>query len=384
MDYNNIEVIALTKQLVSIPSTNPGTYEKEIGDFIFDWFVRETGVEVVRDEFAPGRFNVVATLKGEIDDPAFVCINHMDVVPVGSGWTRDPWKAEIVDGKMYGRGTADMKSGLAAGMIAFRDIVKMGKKPKHTLRFIASADEEGNIMTGAIQALRSGYITEKSWVLDLEPSLGEIWGAHKGKTWFEITTKGTPAHGSMPWTGADAITAMAEVVTEIRTRIEALPEDEYFGISSVCFGTIKGGRSTNIVCDEVDLTIDMRLAPPLTTDASIKLVEDSIEAGTARIKGTTGSYKIIAQKPFVKLDENSILLKKLQKAIKEVTGSEAPTPVFTGYTDSGVVTAETGNVNCMSYGPKGGNYHQDDEWVDCESVLTVLEVCKKTIIDMIF
>lgn len=74
----------------------------------------------------------------------------------------------------------------------------------------------------------------------------------------------------------------------------------------MCFGTINGGRSTNIVCAEVNLTIDMRLAPPLTTDASIKLVEDSIEAGTSRIKGISGSCEIIAKKPFVYIYKRTI------------------------------------------------------------------------------
>lgn len=383
MDYNNIEVIALTQKLVSIQSTNPGTYEKEIGEFIYDWMSR-TGAEVHKDEFAKDRFNVVAHFPGEINDPALIYICHMDVVPTGEGWTYDPWKAEIIDGRMYGRGALDMKSGLAAAMIAFRDIFKSGKKPKHSFTFIASSDEEGNIMEGAEQAVKSGWITKNSWVLDCESTGGKIWFAHKGKTWFKISTHGKPAHGSTPWAGADAIAAMAEVITEIRTSIKSYPEDETFGVPSICFGTLKGGTSTNVVADECTLTIDMRLAPPLTIEASIKLVEDAITAGTGKIKGTTGTYEVIAQKPYIEFNPDSYLWKKLNETCEKVLGSIPETVMFTGYTDSGVVAAVTGNINCMSYGPKGDRLHQADEYVECDSVISTLNVITELIKDILY
>lgn len=378
MSKNYDEVIELTKKLVSIESTNVGKFEKEIGDYVFNWIKEETGIEPVRDYFAEDRFNVVATVPGEIDNPALVIMCHMDVVPAGNGWIHKPFDPEIEGDIMYGRGVADMKSGLAAGMIAFRNFVKEGHALKHTLRFIATADEEGDVMLGAVQAIKSGYANKDSWVLDLEPTNGDINVGHKGKTWFKITTKGVAAHGSTPWEGVDAIAAMAVVVEGIRRRIEECPsEDPEFGESSVCFGTIKGGFNTNIVADEVTLTIDMRLAPPLTTEGSIKIVEDAIKEATERIKGAKGSYEIIGKKPYVLIDESSILLQRLQEAIKEETGELRKPKVLTGYTDSGVVAALTGNINCMSYGADGGGYHQPEEWLSCASLDRVVKITEK-------
>lgn len=377
MDYMSQEVIQLLAELVKIESTNVGKFEKEIGDFVADWMEKETGLPVVKDEFEPGRFNVVCKLEGEIHDPAFISIHHMDVVPAGEGWDTDPFKPEIKGNRMYGRGSGDMKAGLAAGMLAFRDAVKQNKKPKRDIIFIATADEEGNIMKGAVQALKSGYATKNSYALDHEPSGGEILIKHKGKTWFEITVKGAPAHGSMPWTGIDAIVGMSEVVLGIKRRIDKLPEDKEFGQSSVCFGTINGGYNTNVVAEKCTITIDMRLAPPLTTEGSLKIVEEAIAEACEKVPGLTGSYEVIAKRPYILQDDSSLLLKELQEVVKDVTGKYADTPVFTGYTDAGVIAAETGNINCMSYGPIGMNYHQANEYVDLDSVLQVYEVSKK-------
>lgn len=384
MDYMSKEVVNLLSQLVAIESTNVGKYEKEIGDFVAKWLDKETGLPIIKDEFEPGRFNVVCRLEGEIHDPAFVSIHHMDVVPAGEGWRTDPFKPLIVENKMFGRGTGDMKAGLAAGMLAFRDAVKLNKKPKRDIIFIATADEEGNIMKGAMQALKSGYVTKNSYAIDHEPSGGEIFMAHKGKTWFEITVKGAPAHGSMPWMGVDAIVGMSEVVLGIKKRIDALPVDEVFGQSSVCFGTIQGGLNTNVVAESCSITLDMRLAPPLTSEGSLKLVEEAIHDACENVPGLTGSYEVIAKRPYILQDDSSVLLKELQEVVKGVTGKYAETAVFTGYTDTGVIAAETGNINCMSYGPIGMNYHQANEYVDLDSVLEVYEVSKRITYQMGF
>ena len=273
----------------------------------------------------------------------------MDVVPAGEGWETDPFEPKIVGNRMYGRGAGDMKAGLAAG----------------------------NIMKGAKQALKSGYSTKNIYALDHEPSGGEIFIRHKGKTWFEISVEGAPAHGSMPWTGIDAIVGMSEVVLGIKRRIDALPVDDEFGQSSVCFGTIEGGYNTNVVAEKCTITIDMRLAPPLTSEGSLKLVEEAIEEACEKVPGLKGSYEVIARRPYIMQDDSAVLLNELQEVVKEVTGKYAETPVFTGYTDTGVIAAETGNINCMSYGPVGKNYHQANEYVELDSVLTTYEVSRK-------
>ncbi|MPN25999.1 Acetylornithine deacetylase [bioreactor metagenome] len=146
------------------------------------------------------------------------------------------------------------------------------------------------------------------------------------------------------------------------------------GPCSVCFGTIKGGSNTNIVADKCSIAIDMRLSPPLTNEASFKLVEDAIEAGCARVPGSKGSYRIIAYRPFVAQDENSVLFQAIKKSVKKIAGKEAKLTFFAGYTDSGVIAGSTGSGNCMSYGTMGGRFHQPDEYVECASLVETTEV----------
>ena len=395
MNYENIEVIVLTQKLVQIESTNVGTFEGEISQFVSEWLRSNTEAEIVRDEFEPGRFNVVATLKGQVSHPNLLYIAHMDTVPVGNDWTKDPFRAEIIDGIMYGRGSCDMKAGLAAAMIAFKKIEnhcrQNGIIPKHDFVFVASGDEE-DAMKGADYLVNTGLADKDTWVLDTEPTggmdammkqlgttpdpdaKGFIMMAHKGKTWFKITIKGKAAHGSMPISGVDAIIAMAEVILEIRNRIAACAPDPKMGPPTVCFGTIHGGQNTNVVADECSIQIDMRLSPPLTTEGSIKLVEDAISAGTARVPGSNGSYQVISKRPYVAQNDDSFLLKRLQESCEKITGKRASLIVGTAYTDSGVIDGRTGSGNGMSYGPKGGNFHQLDEYVYCDSIIENLEV----------
>lgn len=383
------EVVALTQRLVQIESTNVGTFEGEISLFVEDWLKKSTKAEIVRDEFEPGRFNVMATLKGETSHPNLLYLAHMDTVPVGSGWTKDPFAGEIEGNRLYGRGALDMKCGLASAMIAFRDFEnecrEKGVVPKYDFVFVATGDEE-DVMKGADRLVQLGVAHKDSLVLDTEPTntirlmpemaMGAggqganqfVAMAHKGKTWFEISTYGKPAHGSTPYAGIDAIIAMAEVVLEIRNRINSYDPDPMMGAPSVCFGTIKGGFNTNIVADSCTITIDMRLSPPLTTEGSYKLVEDAIAAGTARVPGSTGDYKVIAKRPFVVQNDDSFLLAKLRESCKAVLGEDITPFLISGYTDSGVIDGSTGCGNGMSYGPAGEGAHQADEYVLCDSI----------------
>ena len=221
MNYSPIEEVALTQKLIRIESTNPGAFEYKVSDFVYD-FLAQTGADVLRHEVKDGRCNIVATLKGEQSGPRLVYICHQDTVPLGDGWHYDPLAAEIIDSKMYGRGSCDMKSGLAAGMLAFRSIAAMGKKLKHDFLFIASMDEE-DIMIGADKLIADGIVRADDYVLDAEPTNGAIKVAHKGKTWFRLDAKGVACHASTPEKGSDAVAALSEVICAINRRLRALP-----------------------------------------------------------------------------------------------------------------------------------------------------------------
>lgn len=367
MSYSEIEEIALTQRLVQIESTDPGVGEGAVARFVCEWLSR-TGAEVARESVFPGRDNIVATLKGGDASHNLVYICHMDTVPIGAGWTCDPFAAEIRDGKIYGRGSCDMKSGLASAMIAFREIARSGAHLKHDFKFIATVDEEFT-MKGADQAVRGGHITRNSYVLDAEPTNGLIKASHKGKVWFRLSSRGVTAHASTPELGSDAVAAMAEIISAINRRTAALPPHEEMGRASAVFAGISGGSDTYIVPDSCTATVDMRIVPPVTEDQAIELVRDSIREGCAKVPGTSCEVEVTARRPYIERNEDSYLLAKLRAATERVTGKRARTGFFPGYTDTAVASALTGCRDCMSYGPGDlALAHKPDEYVPCEDI----------------
>jgi len=374
MSYNELEEVILTQRLVQIQSSNPGTYEKAVADFVFEWLSKNTNAEVIREKVEEERDNIIARIRGEKNSPNLVYICHMDTVPIGEGWNFDALNADIIDGKMYGRGACDMKSGLAAGMIAFRNIAALKTDLLYDFLFIATVNEE-DTMTGAEQVVKDGYVDSNSYVLDAEPTNHLIQVAHKGKTWFRLKTHGLAAHASTPHKGHDAIAAMAEVICAINRRIAKLPKHEEMGASSATFGTISGGTNVNIVPDGCTATIDMRIVPPTTNAESIQLVNSAIAEAVARVPGTSCEYTVFAQRPSIDKDDNSFLLNKLKKATAIVNGKEARVDFFPGYTDSAVIAALTCNHNCMSYGPGDLSVaHKPDEYVECADIKRCVKV----------
>lgn len=374
MNHSALEEVILTQKLVQIESSNPGTYEGSISDFVFNWLSDNTCAEVFRQEVSEGRYNIIAKLRGKIKNPNLVYICHMDTVPIGDGWHYDALTADIIEGKIYGRGSCDMKSGLATGMLAFRNIAAMKMELSRDFLFIATVDEE-DTMIGAEQVVKDGYVNAESYVLDAEPTNHLIQVAHKGKTWFRLTAHGLAAHASTPQKGHSAIAAMAEIICTINKKVAALPVHNEMGESAATFGTINGGTNVNIVPDECSTTIDMRLVPPTTNEESIRLVEDAITEAVARVPGTSCEYTVLAQRPSIDKDDNSFLLAKLKKATAAVNGKEATVDFFPGYTDSAVIAAMTGNRNCMSYGPGDlAVAHKPDEYVECSDITRCVKV----------
>lgn len=374
MEQNAVE---LTKELVRIDSTNPGMGEGGMEAFLLA-FAQRRGLPVETAEVLPGRRNVMLTLPGR--DPAqeliFIC--HMDTVPVGAGWRETPFGAAERDGRIYGRGSCDMKSGFACALSALASAAEEDAAPLRTLKLIATVDEEGD-MHGAEQVIRSGWASRDSLILDTEPTNGEIQGAHKGRVWFELSAAGITAHASTPWEGADAIAAMAEAVSSIRRRFLALPPHPKMGPSTVCFGRISGGSQPYVVSGDCRVTIDMRLTPPYTRQDAEALVRAAIQDAEAAVPKAKLSYRVTGDRPAVALAEDSPLLARLQAACETVTGSPAGTGVFPGYTDTAVLAGHLGNPNCMSYGPGSlEQAHKPDEFVPvadilrCEAVLTEL------------
>lgn len=383
----------LAQELVRIESSDPGAYENEIERFIKRLIEQQLAqldssaldaVQIEELEVLPGRRNLKVTVPGQSDEPRLIYICHMDTVTLGDGWEADtpPLGAIVRDDKLYGRGSCDMKGGLACAIAALvhtlERVAADGTLPRRGFSLICSVDEE-DFMRGSEAAINAGWVGSREWVLDTEPTDGQIQVAHKGRTWFEIEMAGVTAHASQPWKGADAVAAMAEVVCSLRRAFAALPAHDELGPSTITFGQIEGGYRPYVVPDHAKVWVDMRLTPPTDTTAATRMVEQAIVAAEAAVPGCHGSYTVTGDRPAIERDPASPLLAALKCAADDVTGTDTTVGFFTGYTDTAVIAGKTGNRNCMSYGPgslalahKPNEYVPHADIVRCQQVLIAL------------
>lgn len=383
----------LAQELVRIDSSDPGAYEGEIEHFIKGLIEQQLAqldspvldaVQIAELEVLPGRRNLMVTVPGLSDEPRLVYICHMDTVTLGDGWDAGipPLGAVVRDGKLHGRGACDMKGGLACAIAVLvhtlERVAADGALPRRGFSLICSVDEE-DFMRGSEAAIDAGWVGSREWVLDTEPTDGQIQVAHKGRTWFEIEMAGVTAHASQPWKGTDAVAAMAEAVCALCHAFAALPVHDELGPSTITFGQIEGGYRPYVVPDHAKVWVDMRLAPPTDTAAATRMVEQAIAGAEAAVPGCHGSYTVTGDRPAIERDPSSPLLAALKRAADDATDADTTVGFFTGYTDTAVIAGKTGNRNCMSYGPGSLAFaHRPNEYVPhadivrCQNVLIAL------------
>lgn len=383
----------LAQELVRIDSSDPGAYEGEIEHFIKGLIEQQLAqldspvldaVQIAELEVLPGRRNLMVTVPGLSDEPRLVYICHMDTVTLGDGWDAGipPLGAVVRDGKLHGRGACDMKGGLACAIAVLvhtlERVAADGALPRRGFSLICSVDEE-DVMRGSEAAIAAGWVGSREWVLDTEPTDGQIQVAHKGRTWFEIEMTGVTAHASQPWKGADAVAAMAEVVCALRHAFAALPVHDELGPSTITFGPIEGGFRPYVVPDHAKVWVDTRLTPSTDTAAATRMVEQAIADAEAAVPGCHGSYTVTGDRPAIERDPGSPLLAALKRAADDATDADTTVSFFTGCTDAAVIAGKTGNRNCMSYGPgslalahKPNEYVPHVDIVRCQNVLIAL------------
>ena len=306
----------LAQELVRIDSSDPGAYEGEIEHFIKRLIEQQlaqldspalNAVQIEELEVLPGRRNLMITVPGASNEARLVYICHMDTVTLGDGWDADtpPLGATVRDDKLYGRGACDMKGGLACTIAAllhtFERIAAKGALPHRGFSLICSVDEE-DFMRGSEAAIDAGWVGSREWVLDTEPTDGQIQVAHKGRTWFEIEMTGVTAHASQPWKGADAVAAMAEAEPEMCVgagtvlTVEQVEQARAAGAKFI----VSPGYNEDVVkhCIDIDLPVLPATVTPSEATAAVNLGLKVTKFFPAAQYGGLNTIKALAA-PFV-------------------------------------------------------------------------------------
>ena len=348
------------------------------------------------------RHNVLASLWGVQRRPLLHFNGHIDVVPAGEGWTRDPFAGAVENGRLYGRGSSDMKAGLAAAIFAVESLQLAGVDLKGSIQISATVDEESGGFAGVSYLAHKGLLTSRSidYVVIPEPfGASRICIGHRGVYWFRITSFGKTAHGSMPYLGINAIENMAVLLEEIRgtvgpeiasrmTGMPVVPRRSRFGTLNV--NSIRGGqaeyrRQSPCVADRCEVVCERRW-----------LLEDGVGGeGVREIKAQLSGAieRVMLAKPGSRFEmedcgntvfptatsPDAEIVTSLASSVRSVLGREPELVASPGTYDHKHFTHIGSIQQCVAYGPgELEQAHQPDEWCGVDDIIQSTKVMALT------
>jgi len=371
------ELVALTRDLVRIPSVvrpgEPGANEAVVAAHVERW-MRAQGFDVEIQRVAPDRPNVLGVLGASGTGPTLLLEGHTDVVTEGdpAAWSHPPFAAELVDGKIYGRGAADMKSGLAAAMIAAAAIKRSGAPLAGRLVVGALVDEEGD-MLGAKHLCATLIGRELSAAIVCEPEQNELCLEQRGVVWARVTARGRMAHGAMPEAGANPITALAALVADaprLERRLRALcTRSRYLRpptvTPTVMTAPVVGVPQSNVIPATAQATLDVRLTPGPDADAVAKEIDEACRRAADGCPGVSVEWAPInGFRMATKVERGEPLVRAMVGAVRRATGRPARWGGVPGSTDGTILRMELG-IPIVTCGPGHRLIpHQVDEHVE--------------------
>ncbi len=384
------EIVELTRALVRIPSVyrpgDPEGTEAKVAAFVESWLRRE-GFQVEVQQAAPGRPNVIGWLgKKTPGRKSLLLEGHTDVVTEGDPkeWSHPPFGAELVNGRIYGRGAADMKSGLAAAMVAAVAFKRAGVTLRGKLVVGALVDEEDG-MIGVRHLVGTPVGRELDAAIICEPEQNELCLEQRGVVWARIRVRGKMAHGAMPEAGINPIACLGGLLREVpaleRRLRKRCERSRYLRPPTVTPTVIQGPPpgvgvpQSNVIPALAEVTLDVRLTPGIDADG----VREEIEALCRKAAETYPAVKIEWEpvNPFrlaTRVDRAEALVQAMVGGVKKATGRAPRYGGVPGSTDGTILRMELG-IPIVICGP--GNRlipHQVDEYVETAEVVDAAKI----------
>ena len=407
------EAARFASELIRVPSVNPpGDAYRECAELL--------GVRLEADGFeteyiqGPGsdpqrpKINVLGLRRGRSARPALHLNGHIDVVPPGDGWTVDPFGGEIRDGWLYGRGSADMKAGIAAAVFAAEAVRRSGVSLHGTLEISGTVDEESGGHAGVAHLAQIGRITSRTtdYVIIPEPfSPTRICIGHRGVLWFRILVRGRIAHGSMPFLGVSAIDAAAEVALGLRealgdlvTELPVVPEGARrptLNVNSIAGGQVIEGLGASgdgasqglpspCVADECELVVDRRYLLEEGADTVRTQVREVLSGVESRRPGVRFEVEEVLSVEPTSTPDDCRLVESLSRGIEAATGQPADLVASPGTYDHKHFQRIGGIGQCVAYGPgELEQAHQPDERCALSDITRTTQALALTIVDLL-
>ncbi len=384
------EVVELTRALLRIPSVyrpgEPGATEADVAAFVEGWFRRE-GLPVEVQQVAPGRPNVLAWI-GE-KAPGRRCLlleGHTGVVTEGDPqeWTWPPFGAEMRDGRIYGRGAADMKSGLAAAMVALAAFRRAGVIPTGKLVVGALVDEEDG-MIGARHLATTPAGRELDAAIICEPEENELCLEQRGVVWARIRARGKMGHGAMPEAGVNPITSLGAVLREMPALEKRLrkqcEKSRHLKPPTVTPTIIQapprgvGMPQSNVIPALAEMTLDVRLTPGVAAEGVQAELEALCHRAESAVPGIKVEWEPVnAFRLATRVDKHEAIVQAMVHGVRRATGRPPRYGGVPGSTDGTILRMELG-IPIVTCGP--GNRlipHQVDEYVEAQEVVDAARI----------
>jgi peptidase, argE/dapE family len=327
------ELVDIFSKAVNIPSINPTGNEKPMCEYV-ESLLRQNDIDYFTVPVEKDRYDIIAKIKGKSDKDAVVFTGHMDVVPVSDDemkrWNTPPFKATIKDGKLFGRGSADMKSGLISAIYSMILLKRHNITPSRDVILAATIDEE-NYMKGS-KALQDHPIFENAkYLIVCEPTDMKICNEQKGRTWADVCVYGMTAHGSQKGVGENAIYLAIKLVEKIKnSEFENYPDTFWRTLA------INAGVEPQVVPDRCVFTVDARLQvghPPVQI---WERLQEMIQEMKSENPHFDASYEIADMRTSWHTSKKDKLIQSIEKSLRTI-GIKPVFETFSGSTDASML-----------------------------------------------
>jgi acetylornithine deacetylase len=367
--------LSLLSDLVAVNSINPSLVPGAPGEAavaeVAAAALRRGGLDVVFQNAAPGRPNVIGVLEGRSPGPSVMLCGHLDTVGVEG--MRDPFTPRVADGRLYGRGAQDMKGGVAAMIAAAAELARTWTRGRLIVACVAD-EEYTSIGADALV---------KDWTADAaivtEPTDLTLAVGHKGFAWLEVFTNGRAAHGSRPTEGRDAIVDMARVLMALEAKdreLQAREPAEHQGTASLHASIISGGRELSVYPDRCVLQYERRTVSGENDGVVFGEVTGILAALHGADAAFNGEARVMTSRPPYRLSPDAPLPAALAASLAS-RGLPAAPVGMSFWTDAAILASA--GIPSVLFGPGGAGLHSIEEYVNVADV----DVCRDVIVDCI-
>ncbi|MBC1985701.1 ArgE/DapE family deacylase [Listeria sp. FSL L7-0478] len=372
--------LQILKDMVNINSTNG--HEEQVANYL-QKLLREYGIESEKVQYDVDRASLVSEI-GSGDGKILAFSGHMDVVDAGdeSKWKFPPFEATEHDGKIYGRGATDMKSGLAAMVIAMIELQEERQKLNGKIRLLATVGEEVGEL-GAEQLTQKGYADDLDGLIIGEPSGHQIVYAHKGSINYTVKSTGKNAHSSMPEYGVNAIDNLLLFYNEVEKFAKSVDEtNEILGDFIHNVTVIDGGNQVNSIPEKAQLQGNIRSIPEMSNETVkqvlVKIINELNKQDNVKLE-LIFDY----DKQPVFSDKNSELVNVAKRVAGDIIKEEIPLLGISGTTDAAEFTKAKKAFPVIIFGPGNETPHQVNENVSVENYLEMVDVYKRIAVEFL-